>query len=75
MKTKYVPFSHQIIDGFQIIETKNFHGNNLQLQLILDSLDLYSIQIYRDNDNSTSNLWGCFITLKDAKRKFDTISL
>lgn len=63
-------------DGFKIIETKKFHHGNLILMIILDEiLDIYSIEIYRDNDRSTHNLWGCFMNPKDAKTKFDTISL
>ena len=60
----------------QILESKSFHHNNLILQLIFDTdFDLYTINIHRKNDNTNSDLFGCFMTFESAKTKFDTIKL
>lgn len=59
-----------------IIKTKTFHNSNLELQIIHHTdLDYYSINIHRDNTNTDHDIFGMFITLKDAITKFNQISL
>ena len=59
-----------------IVKTKDFHGGNLQLQIIHHTdLDYYSINIRRDNTNTNHDIFGMFVTLKDAITKFNQISL
>ena len=59
-----------------IIKTKDFHGGNLQLQIIHHTdLDYYSINIRRDNTNTNHDIFGMLVTLKDAITKFNQISL
>lgn len=59
-----------------IILTKSFHHNNLILQLIHDThLDIYTINIHRDNDNSDHDIFGMFVTKAAAISKFETIRL
>lgn len=60
----------------QIVKSKAFHHNNLVLRAIYDTdFDIYSIEIHRLNDDTVSNLWGCFMSKADVLKKFDTISL
>lgn len=59
-----------------IIKTKTFHNSNLKLQIIHHTdLDYYSINIHRDNTNTNHDIFGMFVTLKDAITKFNQIQL
>ncbi len=59
-----------------VIESKTFHNSNLELQIVHHTdLDYYTINIHRDNTNTDHDIFGMFVTLKDAKIKFDQISL
>lgn len=59
-----------------IIKTKLFHHNNLELQIVHDTLfDIYVINIHRLSDKSDFDMFGMFKTLDLAIKKFNTIQL
>ena len=58
------------------IESKSFHDDNLVLTLEYDAdFETYHIMINRQNNNATIDMFGLFLTLADAKIKFDSIQL
>ena len=59
-----------------IIESKFFHNDNLVLTLEFDEdFETYHIMINRKNNNESIDMFGLFLTLADAKIKFDSIQL
>lgn len=60
----------------QIKLSKNFHHNNLILQILYHPhFDLYTINIHKINDNTNYDIFGIFETLQHATKKFNTIQL
>jgi hypothetical protein len=65
-----------LIPNNDVVQAKLFHHNNLVLQLLFDRhFSVYTINVYRVNDRTDSNLWGLFTELKDAQSKFERIRL
>ena len=59
-----------------VIKSKSFHHNNLELKLIYDAdLEIFHIEIYRSNNKQTFDLFGIFLDENEAIQKFDSINL
>jgi hypothetical protein len=59
-----------------IILEKSFHHDNLKLQLIHDvDLQIFTINIHRQNTNTNYDIFGIFTTLSQAEIKFHSIKL
>lgn len=64
------PFENEKIQPQeQIIARRSFQCDNLSLHLIHDThFDLFRIQVFRHNDQSTHDLWGCWFVGDDDSR-------
>ena len=59
-----------------VIKSKMFHRNNLELKLIYDhDLEIFNIEIYRSNNKQTFDLFGIFLDENEAIQTFDSINL